>query len=166
MDVLFLACADSASIDQRTNRLSLFNIIEELSAAGFPANVPSLALVMLLKRSRKESEEVELGITGRLNGKDLFSGAFRISFQGKLRTRAIANMQNVILTAPGKLNVEVRHKKKVIGSWPVDVNNIAPPIAPPPTQVQSSTTSGQPKKSKNPKHKKRSVRKKATSKRR
>ena len=45
MECLFFLCAEFAPVDSATNRLSIFNVIEEISAAGFPAILPNLTMV-------------------------------------------------------------------------------------------------------------------------
>lgn len=43
---LFAVC-ESCSIDQASNRLSLFNILEETNSEGLPVRVASMAIVSL-----------------------------------------------------------------------------------------------------------------------
>ena len=101
MDVELAICAESAVLDQTTNKLSLFGIVEELSGAGFPGFIPNVFFVLFLKRKKSEPEKLDFKISVELNGTSFFSAPFSMSFQGKLRARAIANLQGVPIAGPG-----------------------------------------------------------------
>lgn len=56
----FLIC-EGASVDQRTNRLSIFNIFENVSANEFPASVPFVtAVVSLIKEDEDHGKDLQL----------------------------------------------------------------------------------------------------------
>ena len=69
MKVLFMTCAKSAIIDGATDRLSLFNIAEEVGVASVPVVVPSLAVVLMVTRRKNEPENDEIVIEADANGK-------------------------------------------------------------------------------------------------
>jgi hypothetical protein len=103
MKSLLVLAAENISIDQSTRRMSIFNLLEELSAAGFPGMLPSVAVLVLLERVGIEPEKVPLRISATLNNDTLFDLPFDADFQGKLRTRGIINLQGIVLPAAGML---------------------------------------------------------------
>jgi hypothetical protein len=59
MKARFFLCAESISIDQRRNSLSLFHIVEDLNMAGFPAVIPYIAVVGMFDRAADEPNDPE-----------------------------------------------------------------------------------------------------------
>jgi hypothetical protein len=136
MKVLLFACADSASLDARSNRLSLFHLTEELNAASFPAIHPTMSVVAIVERSAQEPQRGSLLITGELNGKQIFSLPFAVDFQTHLKARAIADIQGLPLSGPGKLTIKALDGTTVVASWPMQVNHIGQP------QIHVQTAAG------------------------
>lgn len=119
MDVLFCLCADSATVDRTTNRLSIFNVIEQISGPTFPGFFPSLALVLMVRRKKSEPNSVDLKTVGTQDGKKIFELPFTLSFQTHLQARAVLTLQGIPLHKPGVLKFSVMNKNKEIGSWPI-----------------------------------------------
>lgn len=127
MRLLLTTCADSGSIDTTTNRLSIFNVIEEIQSALFPSTLPSLSLILALEKNKDESDDVSLTLIGTLNSADLFNFPLEASFDGKKRLRVIANLQGIPLDAPGRLIISVKDKNKSLGIWPIEVLSVGTP---------------------------------------
>ena len=141
MELLFVACAETATVDAATNRLSMFNIAEEVPAAMFPSIIQTLTLVILLARSKGEGDDIQLKISADINGQQLFELPFNFSFLGKPRARGLANLQGIPLPSAGTLTFHVSHKKKTIGSWPIVITALHPTaISPPPPPIMAANT--------------------------
>ena len=141
MEILFATCADSASTDSTSNRLSLFNIVEEINAASFPGIIPSMSFVFLLARKKSEPDIINVTLLAELNGKSIFELPYKVSFQGKLRARTIANLQGVPVFGPGKLAFLVKRKGATLCEWPITVVDAGTAqISPPPPPVRTSGT--------------------------
>jgi hypothetical protein len=136
MELVFLACAESASIDQATNKLSLFNVIEEFSGVVFPGMVQTAALVLIFTKEAAEPDQANLEISIVHNGQRLFSAPLVVQFQQLLRSRVIAHMNGLPLNGPGQVSFDVSHNGKSLGKWSVEVKAIpAPAITIPAQQV-------------------------------
>jgi len=101
MKILIFACADQVVVDARTNRASLLNLIDELTAPDFPAAHPFLNVFALIGRTSREKEKT----SGRLDlsigsQTKLLSTPIEIDFQGKPRARAVITIQGIIFEAP------------------------------------------------------------------
>jgi hypothetical protein len=85
----FLLTAQSASLDQLTNNLSIWNILEQVSAPTFPIAVP-MTIVVYLIRKKTESDKTDLKLVIKLDGRapPIAEQPVSIFFQGKLKTRA------------------------------------------------------------------------------
>jgi hypothetical protein len=141
MEVLLFTCAETAIVDGPTNRLSMFNLAEEFAGAALPGIIPSLAVIIALSRESSEPDNMPLSVACDMNGKQIFEVPITASFQGKLRTRVVANLQGVPITSHGVMKMLLKSKRKVIGTWPIIVSS-AVQVLPPPVQVASATTVG------------------------
>jgi hypothetical protein len=56
MKVLFALCAESATVDRTTNRVSLFNVFDHYLPPTFPASLPSVAFVAAVERDEGEGD--------------------------------------------------------------------------------------------------------------
>jgi hypothetical protein len=124
MDLRLFLCAESVSIDQQGNRLSIFNIADEVSAFGFPAVGNNLAVVALLSRKKSEPNTAQLRIRIELNKKQLTEIPFAVDFQNNYKCRAIANVQGMIIPGLGTLKVSLFLKTRELGTWEIDVRQV------------------------------------------
>jgi len=127
MEARLVVCALSVSIDQRSNSLSLFNIIEELNVPAFPFAIPYMALaIMLTKTADEPSEPRNLNLRCQLEGEQLFRGALAANFQQHLRVRLVVDIQALVVPRPGLLHVSVNEDDRELGAWEINVNNVGP----------------------------------------
>lgn len=108
----FFVVAESVAVDQNTNRLSVFNIVEEISAPRFPAVHPSLVAVTCLLLD----QESEVGLDFQLNlklslasvgGKIEDLGSFASNFTAQsVRHRILQEFRGLKLPTAGMLRVE------------------------------------------------------------
>ena len=129
MELVLLVCAESAIVDSTTQRVSLFNVMEEFNSPSFPVIVPQLSLVSIFSRSARESETpvVQLRITLDGQKQPLFDAPISVDFRGHLRMRNLSNIQGMPISAPGLLKLELKSKKGALGAWKIRVNQIGQP---------------------------------------
>jgi hypothetical protein len=121
---MFFCAADGTSIDRQSNRLSIFNVAEEVSAGGFPALHPQLTMVGLLARAADEPAEIELFIRVKSNTKKLLDVPLSLSFEQAMRTRFVLNLSGFVIPESGQLSFELRRANRIIGSWEIVVNQV------------------------------------------
>jgi hypothetical protein len=144
MEVLLVTCAESAIVDTPSNRLSLFNLVEEIAGASFPGILPSVAFVIVLSRKKSEANRVPLKVTVALNSTILTEVPYTVAFQGKLRVRSILTLQGIPILEPGKL-VFTAKGPSISANWQVNVNAV-PKLQATPTPLQVASRSIVPKK--------------------
>lgn len=127
MKVIFAVCAESVSVDQQTNKLSILGIIEELSGAGFPGIIPSLSFIFVAQREKGDPETISYEIKISHNGKAMGDVPTNFSFQGRPRTRAISNIQGIPIPGPGVLTIAATRKNKKFCSWSIPINDVSQP---------------------------------------
>ena len=126
MELVLIACAESAAIDMSTQRVSLFNLLEEIGAASFPVILPHVSLISIFPRRANESENPSLQLRVTLDGQKqaLFEAPLEVQFQGKLRARNLTSLQGMPIPSTGLMKVEIRSKSRVLGTWNVQVGRI------------------------------------------
>jgi uncharacterized protein DUF6941 len=127
MQCELFAVAQSAVVDIATNRLSIFNIWDEIITPSIPAFVPSVTLAAVLKREENEPNEIEIQIVVTLNGHSVAQLPTGASFQEKLKTRLIVNMQGMVFTEQGVCEIAIRYGDASLAVWRILVNLIAQP---------------------------------------
>jgi hypothetical protein len=138
---LFL-CSDSASIDARNNTLSVFHILEQLNAIGFPVVVPRLSVVAIFEREQTDPATIQLQLEIYAGLQQLFAGPIAVNFFQQLMARTVLELNGLVVPAPGNLRVVVTLEGQAVGSWTIPVIELGQPHAQivfPPTAPQAPT---------------------------
>lgn len=103
----YFVVAESVSVDQATNTMSVFHILEEIRAPLFPAVIPKLSAVAHWNAAPDELDQ-DFQVSVRISfpdGKLLpFTQNFRMA---RRRQRTIANFAGLPISQPGTLTIEV-----------------------------------------------------------
>ena len=123
----YFLVAESVSVDRDTNRVSLFNIVEEVSGS-LPARIPALVVVSswnVLPEDRKREFQVTLRIS-LPGGVELpKSEDFAVNFTAqRSRQRILQFVKELPLEQPGDLKLEVLLNGKHAASHTVTVHTI------------------------------------------
>src|SRR5690348_4396160 len=105
----FFFCAEGASIDQTTNNLSVFNLIEEVNAPNFPVLIQNLCLVFMARRKKGEAAKQTIIIRLAFKGQNTppFDNPFPVDFNTFYRTRGVLRMQGMTIQQPSDLVVSI-----------------------------------------------------------
>lgn len=120
----FFAVSESMSVDQYTNRLSLFNILEEVRSPNFPFALTSATAVSLWTMEAGDDErefQCMLRITMPDGPQHEFTSNFRTSMR---RHRVIQGFQGFLLNEPGMLRFEVLLNGRHEATHEVDILRI------------------------------------------
>jgi Family of unknown function (DUF6941) len=133
MRLLLCVVAESASIDAATNRLSIFNILEEIHSQVFPAAYPQMTIVTICARENNESNTFTLTLRITIDGqeKPLLSGPFYVDFQGRVRARSLGQIAGLLIPATGILRFELLEGEQQLGSWETLVQRIGEAVVTP-----------------------------------
>lgn len=147
MKVQFALCAHTASVDRATNRLSIFNVIDQFPASVLPIYIPSIAFVSVIESDRDESPNVkgvlEITASARLLGRF----EVPISFTNGRLARVILNFQGMPVHQAGPVVFRLTIPDEVVAETTFQVvslgNTEAIQVAPntPPTATPSSGNS-------------------------
>jgi hypothetical protein len=137
MRVQFALCAQTASIDRTTNRVSIFNVIDHLPVSSFPINIPAVTFVSVIESDRDGDTNVK-GILEISTSKSLiFKTEVPINFTSNRLARVVINFQGVPVREPGPLTFRLTIPDEVTAETMFRVINVTPKeaiqVAPPPS---------------------------------
>ncbi|MCH7700254.1 MAG: hypothetical protein IID37_01085 [Planctomycetes bacterium] len=118
----FFVVAESFSIDQLTNRVSIFNILETIQAPAFPLVLPQLMAVSLWEDDERDTErqyQVDIRIT--LGDTELEHIQQNLKFP-RPRLRTIAQILNLKIPGSGRMKIELKLNGEHKAWHYVDVN--------------------------------------------
>jgi hypothetical protein len=116
--------SEGVSVDQLTNQLSLFSVLEEVRSPDFPFVLPSAAAVSLwMKEAGDDDRDFQcmLRVTLTDGSQREFTSNFRF---GARRHRVILKIQGFPLNEPGMLRFEVLLNGEYVASHEVNVLRI------------------------------------------
>lgn len=129
----FFIVSEEVSVDQQTNRLSLFNVIEQITAADFPLMLLSGAAVSLWVAEQGD-DQLDFQCTLRIiaPGSEHRDFPSNFTFQSR-RHRVIHRIHGVPINEPGLLRFEILLNGQYQASHEVDVvridlANLIPPV--------------------------------------
>jgi hypothetical protein len=116
--------SESVSVDQQTNRLSLFNVIEQVASTKFPSVLPAaVAVSMWMADAGDDVRDFQCTLRFTLpNGKQ-HEFASNFKFRAR-RHRVIQRVEGFPLNEPGMLRFEVLLNGEYVASHEVDVSKI------------------------------------------
>jgi hypothetical protein len=127
MRVVTFVCSDSFSIDQATHRLSLFHIIDRISAPSFPVVIPGMALCAVWERDQHDPITVEYDMKIMLDAQLLAKMTGQIDFRGHDRARAVGKVQGFRLPNPGRIKILIEVGGVELAKWEMDAQGPAVP---------------------------------------
>ncbi|WEK35146.1 MAG: hypothetical protein P0Y53_21870 [Candidatus Pseudobacter hemicellulosilyticus] len=96
-----LLCAEKAMRDADNDNLSVFNILDDVIAAGFPITLNRLSIVNFFSREDGDPEKVAVELNIFNNDQLIGEYQVKIDFRGRLKTRAIIQFGSFELAGPG-----------------------------------------------------------------
>src|ERR1700722_1791942 len=105
MRVQFALCAQTASVDRSSNRLSIFNVIDHYPASILPVVIPALTFVAVIDSDQVESTNIR-GVL-EIIAKQLQIGRVELPItfvNGGRLARVIVNFQGIPIREAGPVN--------------------------------------------------------------
>ncbi len=124
----FFVVAESFSIDRQSNRLSIFNIVETLTAEEFPVVLPSMVVVTCLNLTDDElGEDFQVLLNVCSGGDSPLGGPFPTNFKAQSRRhRVIQSFQGVPFSKPGDIRFEQTLNGDHLATHLLEVKHAAP----------------------------------------
>ncbi|MCH8032756.1 MAG: hypothetical protein IH950_03220 [Bacteroidetes bacterium] len=123
----YFLISEGVSVDQRTNRLSIFNIFENVSADKFPASVPFVtAVVSLIKEDEDHGKDLQLLLKIHSPGVEkTFELTLNFVMESE-RHRLLMSIDNIKVGKSGDMTFELYLNESLIATRMVKVILIHP----------------------------------------
>lgn len=130
----FALVADHIVVDERTNRVSVFNILEQIQSSTFPMVIPQTTIFFYLERQPDEPSTIEATVVISLNETELTRSPIALQFEDAVRHRATVQLRGLLVPRPGNLTIAMVEGTAMVGSWTILVEAPEQPsvIADPP----------------------------------
>ena len=89
--------------DGESNTISAFNLLEDITADGFPLLVPRVAFFTLWEREEGDAPVHHARLSVSLDNQELLAQPLDIDFQGFRKNRTINRIGGLVLPGPGQL---------------------------------------------------------------
>lgn len=120
----YFVVSESASIDQLTNRVSIFNIYDQITINKFPYHIPQLVAVCSWNVNEEDLEK-DFQISMLLHTPDEKKGPFKNNITMKRpRHRSIFSLHGIELKKEGIIKVEIMLDSKKIASHTIDILSV------------------------------------------
>ncbi len=123
---LFTVC-ESTAIDYRTNRISLFQVLESWESATFPAVIPRLSVVSSFVRKDSDVKELNYRVEAKLGDIILVDGPLEFFFSESPVARSMGEVSGFVVPHPGDVIFSLLNEKnETLAAWCVSVSLIGP----------------------------------------
>jgi hypothetical protein len=101
MRVQFALCAQTASIDRNSNRLSIFNVIDQYAVSSLPIVIPALTFVSVIESSESQGPNVKGVLEVLVNGSATAKVEIPLTFVTGRLARVVVNFQGLHVREAG-----------------------------------------------------------------
>jgi len=121
-----ILCAQGIIRDTETDSVSVFNILEAISAPKFPVVIDAIRVFSLTESEPVQAEDMELEWHVYLDDSELLSQKARIEFQGKKRHRMFIQIRGLEIPGPGELWITLNYGGELTVKTYIDVTQNSP----------------------------------------
>lgn len=107
--------------DAVSNQISIFNIVEDVQAQGFPAFVGELGWLIMWERDVGEPATGDFLSRVRMNERVLIENPIHVEFGDTLRHRTTISLGGIVVEETGHLKFEVVDQGRVLSDYEVRV---------------------------------------------
>ena len=116
-----LICAEGIVIDQKSNNVSAFNILEQLNFESLPVVFPKIEVLSVFERDEGDPQEYPVSIRITIAGSEILNQTVAHNFRDKKRSRNMFTVGGLPITQPGTLKISVCKGNESLISYTVEV---------------------------------------------
>lgn len=116
-----LLCAEGIVIDQRSNNVSAFEILEQLNPPSLPIVHPKMVVLSVLERDEGDPDKVPVTIRFSIAGSEIVNQIITHNFHDKKRSRNMFTVGGLPISQPGILEISMYRDDKKLMSYRVEV---------------------------------------------
>jgi hypothetical protein len=125
MRVQFALCAQTASVDRATNRVSVFNVFDHLPVSSLPIVVPSVTFVSVIESEEAENNNISGAVEVEANNVPVFKVEVPINFTNNRLARVVLTFQGIPVRDTGSLTFRLTLPDGTIAETTFQVINVA-----------------------------------------
>lgn len=116
----FMIAAEGVILDSDTKAVSIFSILEDVQAEGFPVFIQKMSLFVVLERAEADSANQEFKIKISLGDIEIGVSPVAVNFQDKMRSNTIIRMYGIVIPSPGLLAATVLDGDRVLCNYTIN----------------------------------------------
>ena len=113
--------------DANTNTISIFSIIEEIKAQGFPLFITELYIYFHLIKEKNDSDKFKTNLLVLNNEEEIFKYSITSNFQGQDKNNTTIRLNGLAIKNPGMLKFIIKSGSKLLSSYEVKVELLSKP---------------------------------------
>src|SRR5258706_5213525 len=113
--------AQGVTIDNQTNAVSIFSMVEGVAASGFPVFMQNINFFTLLTRDAADPHEYDGLFTISMGEEELIRQLVHLVFGDKLRNRLVIRIPGVVVTRPGQLAFRLTVNDSLVADYVTEV---------------------------------------------
>lgn len=122
-----ILAADGVVVDKQTNNVTLYSIVEMLTAGSFPFFKPSMFLFFGFRRSTDDPQSFNWQLEILNNEDILLTEEQNSDFGDRLGNRTIVRFDGFVVPAPGWLKIRMMRQGEMMGEYDIEVVAVTPP---------------------------------------
>ena len=127
MKIRFALCAQTASVDRGSNRVSIFNVYDHFPVTSLPINIPTVTFICSMESDQGEETSNIKGIVDiEVNNHKVFGIEVPITFADHRLARVILTFQGVPVSKPGPVVFRLSLPDNTCAEAMFEVVNVAP----------------------------------------
>lgn len=126
MKIKFALCAQTASVDRASNRISIFNVYDHFPVSSTPINIPSVTFVSVIESGEGENNSNVKGIVEvEVAGVKVYQVEIPITFADHSLARVVLTFQGVPVRKAGLVTFRLSLPDKTCAEAAFNVVNVA-----------------------------------------
>jgi len=120
--------AEAVVRDAVTNSISVFNLLDDIAAAGAPFFMQKVAFVALWRRATEDPDRVAGRFSVVMNERNLFAQPIEVDFAGRPQARTMVNLGGLVVPGPGTVRFRIDLETGARAEYEINVQ-ITPVVA-------------------------------------
>jgi hypothetical protein len=125
MRVQFALCAQTASVDRASNRISIFNVIDHIPATTLPIVLPAITFVSILETDQNEAANFRGVFEGKINNTVIVRAEVPVSFVNGRLARVLLTVNSIPIREHGTLSLTLVIPDTVTAVSQIQIVNLA-----------------------------------------
>lgn len=123
----YMLVAEGVVRDADTNTISVHNIIEEITAEGYPLLVQKITTLAVVERTSADSAECQLTLKVHLGDLETAQSPVAVRFSDKMRSNVIVRIHGLVIPSPGLLTFALYEGSRKLIDFTINAKARRPP---------------------------------------